>query len=878
MKRTGAKTHVRPGFYTQAPPWAISLLGGTSGRAVTNASPPSVPSPDLGTDRPPSASTNSEQSNGESPEPDHIVSGITQKPEVEEDEEDEQQKEEEAEEEDEEEDDEEDEEEEEEEEPEDLVERDTQETTSLGINTQSSMPGSKKSLAASARIQALQQNWESTSGSSGSSANKPQTANRGKVWLGGGTARDATALVGTRKRSLPESPVGEKPKQHQIDGGRQGVITNKSFLTAGAPTSDLDLLDAVATRRSMASTQEIPGFVPATKKRRTIESSDEDTGDDFAMDIDEDAIINVNETTDDVTTDDGEGEEPSSEPAPTPARGNSSKHKDGLEFTQDRDRPYLMWRGASGLESTCGAILPTNYQLHSDPEFPLICPVKHRNSKFNDNLDGTLSFVDYYKKEGSKYAHPIVVSQNPLKGGEPPIGEPVMRRIKPTTSAPTHHRGWVNVLVRRSLSTSPPPPMSMEAFNKLMEPDADGNNWEVSMIASAGADSLPYLTAHLSRGYKLPSERPDIKGLLKLPRRRHLPPSWLSKHKGVGNLAPLAVVALLVYITGDPAQNQCTVCHEASDPALNVLQPCMVLAAAAPGWLKEIINETCAACKWRSNFRREKNQCSFWWANSVSRVPSIQPASRKSVSRSTSVMARAAASYALPYSQKHGQGSQAEQAQPDALSQHAQQTPVPLPSYAPRPPQANQSTVVSALNSPPRRVTRHSLAALKAVAEPGTSSLKESVASNISGNVTPVEFLEMEDWEVAPGRVRDGRSETPTSKLSSSMRLNGASINSLTDVAFSNSYLTSNQTVSVSEDIAFNVIVIKPGDSYQWAAEADKLRICSLAAGKLKINMDDTDSFHLGPNGMFKLKPGAACSVENRLYIDAVVHITSVTY
>ncbi|OHW98348.1 hypothetical protein CSPAE12_03130 [Colletotrichum incanum] len=120
-------------------------------------------------------------------------------------------------------------------------------------------------------------------------------------------------------------------------------------------------------------------------------------------------------------------------------------------------------------------------------------------------------------------------------------------------------------------------------------------------------------------------------------------------------------------------------------------------------------------------------------------------------------------------------------------------------------------------------------------------------------------MLEMEDWEVAPGRIRDERGESPT------------------NVAFSNSYLTTNQAVTVSEDISFNVIVIKPGDSHQWPAEAEKVRICSLATGKLKVKLDNTEPFQMGPNGMFKLKSGMACTVENRLYIDAVVHITTVS-
>lgn len=145
------------------------------------------------------------------------------------------------------------------------------------------------------------------------------------------------------------------------------------------------------------------------------------------------------------------------------------------------------------------------------------------------------------------------------------------------------------------------------------------------------------------------------------------------------------------------------------------------------------------------------------------------------------------------------------------------------------------------------------------------------------GNEVPADMLEMEDWEVAPGRVRDERSASPTSKSAFAVfwawfiRADHS-----VDVAFSNAYLTTNQAVSVSENIAFNVIVIKPGGSHRWSEDDDRVRICSLAGGKLSVKLDKTEPFQIGPNGMFKVKPGVACSVENRMYMDAVIHVTSV--
>jgi mannose-6-phosphate isomerase-like protein (cupin superfamily) len=98
--------------------------------------------------------------------------------------------------------------------------------------------------------------------------------------------------------------------------------------------------------------------------------------------------------------------------------------------------------------------------------------------------------------------------------------------------------------------------------------------------------------------------------------------------------------------------------------------------------------------------------------------------------------------------------------------------------------------------------------------------------------------------------------------------------NIFADVVFSNSYLTANQSIAVSSNIGFNVIVVRPGGKYNWEADASKIRICSVASGKLKVKIGDLD-FVIGPNGMFKIKVGTACEVQNRLYIDAVLHVST---
>ncbi|MBE3045666.1 hypothetical protein IMZ48_24590 [Candidatus Bathyarchaeota archaeon] len=99
------------------------------------------------------------------------------------------------------------------------------------------------------------------------------------------------------------------------------------------------------------------------------------------------------------------------------------------------------------------------------------------------------------------------------------------------------------------------------------------------------------------------------------------------------------------------------------------------------------------------------------------------------------------------------------------------------------------------------------------------------------------------------------------------------------DIAFSNAYLFSNAAVPVMEGVGFNVITIKPGGSHKFRAD-QSLRLCSLAAGKLSVKMmvqDGCESgFSIGPNGMFRVLPGTVASVMNRLYLDAVLHVSTV--
>ncbi|KAF5506656.1 hypothetical protein CGCS363_v005861 [Colletotrichum siamense] len=594
MKRTSAKVNVKPGAFLQAPPWAASLLsskpstststGSVGANSVSGAGVPNLAPP-----------TQDHSMVLDSPEPIRIESDILPP------------------------------------DPEGPVKSEfSPEDTLLEDVTPA-----KPSLSMSSQIQALQQSWQAKSTSADSqepeeimrrvSSGDVQPSRKALNWTQALQAKTQALQAkrkqssglpgGDSKRRLTENGVGSGSEDATANHGssRQSMSTSTSAEASHAPTSSAK-----------------PGFIPIKRQPLSVSSSDDNgmLGDD-STDSDSDSEPDAPVQLDSGDTD----------PPPRPFKMLPTLYgrpENELTTTNDGDRLYCQWKGENTpLEASCGALLPTGYTLHSDPEYPFICPdrmcrsifrsiqglgkhfgARHRNTMYNDNLDGTVSAVSFFDIPGTTRASPVMVSRNPLQGDEPPMPEPQTTIYKPYAI------------------TTPP------------------------------VGTTPVTTT-----------RPS---------------------------------------------------------------------------------------------------------------------------------------------------------------------------------------------SPPRRVTRHSAATKTAYdsAPASTSSTKPAPAAIVppnAGQTMPAELLDMEEWEIAPGRVRDDQSQEPT------------------NVAFSNAYLTSNQAVSVSEDIAFNVIVIKPGGSHRWTDEEDKVRICSVAVGKVKVKLDMTDPFQIGPNGMFKLKPGTSCSIENRTYIDAIIHVTSVT-
>jgi quercetin dioxygenase-like cupin family protein len=93
--------------------------------------------------------------------------------------------------------------------------------------------------------------------------------------------------------------------------------------------------------------------------------------------------------------------------------------------------------------------------------------------------------------------------------------------------------------------------------------------------------------------------------------------------------------------------------------------------------------------------------------------------------------------------------------------------------------------------------------------------------------------------------------------------------------ALSRAYLSSAQAVQVTSTVSVRIRTLGPGATIHLHLEpdADRPRVCTLIAGQLQVKMGDGEEFTIGPGGLFVVKPGVVARVQNRLFLDCVLHI-----
>lgn len=488
--------------------------------------------------------------------------------------------------------------------------------------------------------------------------------------------------------------------------------------------------------------------------------------------------------------------------------------------------------------SARGAAIPPNYKLHDDPDLQFVCPVRdcrrlfknlkglgghfgagHCSSTFNDNGDGTLSKIGSYQKTGPGNTPGIIISRNPLPPDAPPPVDPglsVFASFQQQRMSRAQEQLAKKPTRSHETPVYPPAPLSLTAIKDN--------------------DPRSYIHQYLDPSQEA-FRREDIDFMAGLTRERHLPEAW--KHAHAGKTLDINHYACVVaYITGRvvTGSEQCTV--NTTRPSARLSQPCIALPTGMSLSAKQAFSslESCVGCRYWCHLQRRSNACDW--------CPFPMPRVRATASGS-------------------GRSSSSEDEPTTMEIDDEIEEPI-------------VGTVTETVHEN-KRPNRHSSTHTKD--QPAVSTRKLRQSSPIITNDHPTVIsgqsqlgnaeLEMEDWEVAPGRMKDDSSNSKFTHFSSTHIL------TFVDIAFSNSYLTSNHPVTVSEDVSFNVIVLKPGHSSPWNVEDNKLRTCSVAAGKVRVTMGE-NTFHLGPNGMFVIRPGQACKVENRLYLDSVVHCTTI--
>ncbi|CAJ0541255.1 Ff.00g079590.m01.CDS01 [Fusarium sp. VM40] len=494
-------------------------------------------------------------------------------------------------------------------------------------------------------------------------------------------------------------------------------------------------------------------------------------------------------------------------PAPGPAKSPdapSSGDRIVAIPMADADRLYSLYPlPEGGTVSARGAIIPPNYKLHDDPDLQFICPVRDCRRLFNGlkGLGGHFGAghcLTTFNDNGDGTLTKVGTYQRNGPGGTP--GIVVSRNPLPPDAPPPVDPGLSTFASAHQIRMS----RAVEMVKKTTRLQGSTSQSPTPPVLS-DPTIKSYLHQYLSPAQRT-HRREDITFMLALPRKRDLPESWKQIHRG-GNLDVNHYACALAYLTGRVVTGSEQCIANTTRPSSRLSEHCIALPSSMPLSAKQAFStlESCVGCRYWCHHQRRSNGCDW--------CP--EP--------------------------KRGRGTSGGSAR-SSSSEVSQGTDIDIEDVVEEPMEP-----VEPVQEPKRAKRRSSIQ--------NTQVTMREYSIGIAGRPSQAGVeLEMEDWEVAPGRMKDILSE---------------------NIAFSNSYLTSGQPVTVSEDISFNVIVLKPGSASHWKVEDDKLRTCSVAAGKVRVTMGE-QTFQLGPNGMFVVRPGQACKVENRLYLDSVVHCTTI--
>ncbi|OIW25148.1 hypothetical protein CONLIGDRAFT_83137 [Coniochaeta ligniaria NRRL 30616] len=537
-----------------------------------------------------------------------------------------------------------------------------------------------------------------------------------------------------------------------------------------------------------------------------------------------------------------------------PERGEHSG-RDGVFSVTPSGRPYTTFPNQGG--RTFGVLIPDGYKpLVSSAEKPWVCPVRtcrltwasqsglgihfakiHGGCTFNDNLDGTLSLVGW--RDAGARSEALVVSQkrSNITDDVSAVGD-VTERQTDINSHPTPYQILglpspapnVNTSVASDVIQLP----SSQRKDHYLTPASKAQ--PVKDLAGGALEIWNYIRPYLTQFTECPDSS-WVPELLKLPKVRDI--VWNDAHiatNGFKDKVSRDVATMVVQVTGEIPPKTCSRCRDNRGP----YGECIVISSQAPIEAR-LGFASCACCVYHG----QGTYCTlkFWGkkrADAAAELEAQTKTQEGKADRELASMSAIAGSQVPASTEVQSPFRRSERVQvKEAIAQSAPDSPPYVPKDdTPAPPSPPPQRVLRLFNRRPEHQAQ--------VQQP----------SNTDG-------MEIEDWELAPGRLRS--TATPEDGEPAE------------NIAFSKAYLTANQSVRVTQDVSFRVDVVACGTSLRWAATPDRMRICSVGAGKVKVRIQGEEEFDLGPHGMFRLLPGRSCVVLNRLYGSAVLHVTEVS-
>lgn len=571
------------------------------------------------------------------------------------------------------------------------------------------------------------------------------------------------------------------------------------------------------------------------------------------------------------------------------------------------DRPYTMWPDHTGtLKRTCGTLIPDGYTLDETVEDrQWICPIRscrrlyssrrhlgshftmhHLDCHLNDNLDGTFSILPPVGTSTKIDALPMVVSRDPLnqeplaspkvlfypKGarttwisatpdattpdavepekpetsslapGEGPHGKDIVKRIPPPIQSNQHSNDKARVQQPKQAAKHLDGKASVQRAAAPMQATAVVR----PELVDREADLWTYLCCCVGKILPIPDNE-NMRCLLSLPRVRDIHQNLQKGRLRDPDLRQL--MALAIQATGTEVKKACTHCRRKGgtwDICVN----------APPGVdLRETLSTSCRCCA-SCLLSAVPSQCS---------VKNVSKGLLDSVSDQRGGRPR------RPDTAVDDEEGEDEFSQllPDATedendgdneddSVFLRRSKRRASTEGTEPP-TKRKAVTLMIPSRVREAPSSTNANPKTRPELRRASTADSsqslVALPVRVPVISQDVLEMEDWETGAGRIAD---------------------KAQTNVAFSTAYLSTNQVVQVADNVTFLTAIVASGTTHRFTADAGKIRICTVANGKVRVDVAGEPQFTVGPRGMFRINRGTACSVQNWCYVDAILQVTAV--